>query len=102
MAPGLDRDSGQRRHDHLHREEAELGHDLHLPGTGRQLGRQGPASNSASARPQAPPTCVLTLTASVDFLENGTGAVATYTATASHCGTLTWSPVGLEDADLRA
>ena len=55
----------------------------------------GPASNRASARPR-PPTCSLPLSgsASVTYPENGSGAVGTYTATASHCGSLSWSLAG--------
>ena len=49
--------------------------------------------------------CSLSLSASkaspVSYAENGTGAVATYTASASNCGGLTWSPVGVEDTDFQ-
>ena len=49
--------------------------------------------------------CSLSLSASkaspVSYAENGTGAVATYTASASNCGSLTWSPVGVEDTDFQ-
>ena len=59
-------------------------------------------SATGTSGPVPRPPCSLSLSASksspVSYLENGTGAVGTYTATASHCGTLTWSPVGLEDA----
>ena len=57
----------------------------------------GAASNRASATPKAP-ACTVTLTGpgSVSYAENGTGSVGTYTASASNCGSLTWSRGGTD------
>ena len=63
---------------------------------------EGPASNQASATPRAPP-CELSLSgpASVDYVENGTGSVGTYTATAINCPSLTWSRTGTNPSDFQ-
>ncbi len=65
---------------------------------------KGPASNQASATPQA---CELSLSGptSVDYAENGTGSVGTYTVTRSSAcdpaATLSWSRVGTNPLDFR-
>ena len=62
----------------------------------------GPASNPASATPRPPP-CSLSLEGptEVNYAENGTGSVGTYRATASNCGSLTWSRAGTNPSDFQ-
>ena len=54
-----------------------------------------------SATPMAP--CLLTVSGSsaVSYAENSTGSVATYTATASNCGSLTWTLGGTDASAFR-
>ena len=78
---------------------ADIGHTLRL--TASYTDGHGPGKSATATTGEVPrPPCALSLEGptSVDYPENSTGAVATYTATASHCGDLDWSPVGIEDA----
>ena len=57
---------------------------------------EGAASNQATATPNTAPT--VTTQADPTFAENGTGTVATYTATDSESNNITWSLTGADSA----
>ncbi len=78
---------------------ADIGHTLRL--TASYTDGHGPGKSATATTGEVPrPPCALSLEGptSVDYPENSAGAVATYTATATNCGDLDWSPVGIEDA----
>ena len=81
---------------------ADVGHTLRL--TASYTDGHGPDKRAtATTGPVPPPPCSLSLEGptAVDYDENGSGSVATYEATASHCDELDWSLTGDDDTAFR-